>query len=74
MKALIDRCGYVARAYGQPFRGRLALLSALCGGREPCMRWDSMNHFFLINNMIVPGSTYFSLGMGRKKEEVLPGQ
>jgi multimeric flavodoxin WrbA len=32
--------------------------------------FDSINHFFLINEMIVPGSVYWNLGIGREKGEV----
>jgi multimeric flavodoxin WrbA len=27
--------------------------------------FDSMNHFFLIGQMIVPGSSYWNVGVGR---------
>jgi len=33
--------------------------------------FDSVNHFFLINEMIVPGSSYWNVGIGREKGEVL---
>jgi multimeric flavodoxin WrbA len=29
-----------------------------------------MNHFFLISEMIVPGSNYWNLALGREKGEV----
>ena len=32
--------------------------------------FDSINHFFLIGEMIVPGSTYWNVGIGREKGEV----
>jgi multimeric flavodoxin WrbA len=32
---------------------------------------DSINHFFLINEMIIPGSSYWNIGIGREKGEVL---
>jgi multimeric flavodoxin WrbA len=31
---------------------------------------DSINHFFLISQMIVPGSSYWNLGIGRAKGDV----
>jgi multimeric flavodoxin WrbA len=31
---------------------------------------DSINHFFLIGQMIVPGSSYWNMGIGRNKGEV----
>ncbi len=32
--------------------------------------FNSINHFFFINEMIVPGSSYWNLGIGRLKGEV----
>ncbi len=32
--------------------------------------FDAINHFFFINEMIVPGSSYWNLGIGRLKNEV----
>jgi multimeric flavodoxin WrbA len=32
--------------------------------------FDSINHFFLIGQMIVPGSSYWNMGIGRNKGEV----
>jgi multimeric flavodoxin WrbA len=32
---------------------------------------DSINHLFLMTQMIVPGSTYWNFGLGREPGEVL---
>jgi multimeric flavodoxin WrbA len=32
--------------------------------------FDAMNHFFLIGQMIVVGSSYWNIGIGREKGEV----
>ena len=32
--------------------------------------FDTLNHFFLITEMIVPGSTYWNIGYGREIGEV----
>jgi multimeric flavodoxin WrbA len=32
--------------------------------------FDTMNHFFLIGEMIVPGSSYWNIGIGREIGEV----
>ena len=32
--------------------------------------FDTINHFFLISEMIVPGSCYWNLGFGREPGEV----
>ena len=33
--------------------------------------FDSINHFFLINEMIIPGSSYWNDGIGREKGQVV---
>jgi multimeric flavodoxin WrbA len=32
--------------------------------------FDAINYFFLINQMIVPGSSYWNLGIGKDKGDV----
>jgi multimeric flavodoxin WrbA len=32
--------------------------------------FDAINHYFLISQIIVPGSSYWNVGIGRKKGEV----
>jgi multimeric flavodoxin WrbA len=32
--------------------------------------FDAINHFFLISQMIIPGSSYWNIGIGRKKGDV----
>ena len=32
--------------------------------------FDTLNHFFLITEMIVPGSCYWNIGIGREPGEV----
>lgn len=32
--------------------------------------FDSLNHFFLISEMIVPGSSYWNIGIGREVGDV----
>ncbi len=71
LKALIDRAGYVALANGGAFSGKIgaAVVAVRRGGATHA--FDSINHLFLISSMIVPGSLYWNLGMGRGKGEVL---
>jgi multimeric flavodoxin WrbA len=70
MKALIDRTGYVARANKQMFKRKVgaAVVAVRRAGGMPT--FDAINHFFLINQMIVPGSSYWNIGIGNKKGEV----
>jgi len=70
MKALIDRSGFVAKANGDILQRKLgaAVVAMRRGG---CIHaFDTLNHFFLIGQMIIPGSSYWNLGIGRNKGEV----
>lgn len=70
MKALIDRTGYVSRANGHLFKRKVgaAVVAVRRAGGMPT--FDAINHFFLINEMIVPGSSYWNIGLGDKKGDV----
>lgn len=70
LKALIDRSGMVARANGQ-------LLSRKVGAGVVAVRragslhaLATLQNFFLINDMVVTGSSYWNLGIGREPGEV----
>lgn len=70
MKALIDRSGFVSLANGGLFRRKLgAAVVAVRRGGE-IQAFDTINHLFLIAEMIVPGSSYWNMGVGREKGEV----
>lgn len=71
LKALIDRAGFVALANGGAFSGKIgaAVVAVRRGGATHV--FDTINHMFLISSMIVPGSLYWNLGMGRDKGQVL---
>lgn len=70
-KALIDRAGYVALANGGLLRRKIgvAVSAQRRGGGVHVM--DSINHLFLISEMIVPGSTYWNFGVGSAPGDVL---
>ena len=69
-KALIDRTGMVARANSNMFR-RKAGAAVVAARRAGAIHvFDSINHFFTIGEMIIPGSSYWNIGMGRQKGEV----
>ncbi|MBW1635241.1 MAG: flavodoxin family protein [Deltaproteobacteria bacterium] len=70
MKALIDRAGMVARANGNMFKRKLGAGVAVQRRAGAIHVFDSMNHFFLIGEMIVVGSSYWNIGVGREKGEV----
>ena len=70
MKALIDRAGFVARANNQLFKRKVGagIVAARRGGSIHA--FDSLNHFFLVREMIIPGSMYWNLGFGLDKGDV----
>ena len=70
-KALIDRAGLVARSNGNMFRRKLGAAIAVASWGGAIHAFDSMNHFFLIGEMLVVGSSNFNLGFGREKGQVL---
>lgn len=69
-KALVDRTGYVARANRHLFKRKVgaAVVAVRRAGGIPT--FDAINHYFLINQMIVPGSSYWNIGLGNKKGDV----
>jgi multimeric flavodoxin WrbA len=64
MKALIDRSGFVAMANDHMFRRKVgaAVVAVRRGGA--IHTFDTINHFFFINQMVVPGSDYWNVGIG----------
>ena len=70
MKALIDRCGMVARANDNMFARKVgaAVVAARRGGA--IHTFNSINHFFFISEMIVPGSFYWNMAFGKDKGDV----
>lgn len=63
MKALIDRCGYVLRPEME-LRRKVGAGIATARRAAAIHTFDSINHFFLINEMLVVGSSYWNDGYG----------
>jgi multimeric flavodoxin WrbA len=70
MKALIDRAGFVARANDDLFKRKVGAAVVAVRRAGAMHTFDSLNHFFLIGQMIIPGSSYWNIGIGRAKGEV----
>jgi len=70
MKALIDRAGIVTRVNDNLLKRKVgaAIVAVRRGGAIHA--YDSINHFFLISQMIVPGSSYWNFGIGRNIGDV----
>lgn len=71
LKALLERAGFVAIANEHAFSGKIgaAVVAVRRGGATHA--FDSINHMFQISRMIIPGSTYWNIGIGLDKEDVL---
>jgi multimeric flavodoxin WrbA len=69
-KALIDRAGFVSRANGEMFRRKVGAAVVAVRRCGQIHAFDTINHFFLIGQMVVPGSSYWNMGLGRQKGDV----
>ncbi len=70
MKALIERCGMVSRANGDLFRRKVGAGVVAVRRAGAYHVFSSLNAFFLIGQMIIPGSSYWNIGRGRNPGEV----
>lgn len=69
-KALIERAGMVGRANDNMFKRKIgsAVVAVRRGGAIHA--FDSINHFFTIEEMIIVGATYWNIGIGREAKAV----
>ena len=70
-KAFIEVAGYALRGAGNPLRRKVGAAVVAVRRAGAVNAFDSLNHFFLINEMIIPGSSYWNIGIGREKGDVL---
>lgn len=63
-KALIDRLGYVGRANPEMLRRKVGAGVIAVRRAGAIHALDTINHLFFISEMIVPGSSYWNLGIG----------
>ena len=70
IKALIDRAGLVAKVNGDMFKRKVGAAVVAVRRAGAIHVFSSINYFFLINQMIVPGSSYWNLGVGHDKGDV----
>ena len=67
LKAVIDRAGFVCRANGNLLKNKVGAAVVAVRRAGAIHAFDSINHFFLISEMIIPGSSYWNIGFGLKK-------
>jgi len=70
LKALVDRAGLVTVVNGRLLKHKIgaSVVAHRRGGATHVM--DSINHMFLMSQMIVPGSIYWNFGVGMEKGDV----
>ena len=68
--ALLHRVGYVSRQNDNFLRRKVG--AAIAVGRRAGQNFTlaQINYFFLLSEMIIPGSTYWNMAFGRQKGEV----
>ncbi len=71
MRALIERCGFVGRANDYMLKRKVgsSVVAVRRAGAIPA--FSSMNLFLHYMQMILPGSSYWNIGIGRDPGEVL---
>jgi len=70
MKALIDRAGFVNRANGDFLKRKVGAAVTVARRAGSIHAFDTINHFYLINDMMIPGSSYWNIGLGKEKGAV----
>jgi multimeric flavodoxin WrbA len=70
LKALIDRAGMTAKANGDMYKRKVGAAVVAVRRAGSVHVFDSINHFFLISQMIIPGSNYWNMGIGMDKGDV----
>jgi multimeric flavodoxin WrbA len=70
LKALIDRAGFVAGANGGLLRHKVGAAVVAVRRAGSIHVFDSINHLFTISQMIIPGSSYWNIGMGLDEGDV----
>lgn len=71
MKALIDVSGYVTRGNGHLLRRKVGVAVIVERRGGALHAFETINNFFLINQMIVPGSSYWNFAFGGAPGDVL---
>jgi multimeric flavodoxin WrbA len=66
MRAFIERTGMVARANGDLYQRKAGAGVVAVRRAGAIHAFNSLNHFFTIGQMIVVGSSYWNIGIGRE--------
>ena len=69
VKALIDRAGMISIANGYALKRKVGAGVVAVRRAGATNVFDAINKFFFINQLIVPGSVYWNLGVGLERED-----
>jgi multimeric flavodoxin WrbA len=70
IKALIERCGMVSTANGGLLKRKVGAAVVAVRRAGAVRAFDTLNHLFQHQQMIVVGSSYWNVGIGRNPGEV----
>ena len=70
MKALMERAGMVSKMNRDLLRRKIGAAVVAVRRAGAIHVFDTLNHFFFISQMIVPGSSYWNVGVGLEIGEV----
>ena len=70
IKALIERCGMVSLANGGLLKRKVGAAVVAVRRAGAVRTFDTLNHLFLHGQMIVAGSSYWNVGIGREPGQV----
>lgn len=70
LMALLDRAGYVSRANGNLFSRKIGGPIAVARRAGHNFTYAQLLMWYMINDMIVPGSTYWNVALAREAGEV----
>ncbi len=70
MMSLLDRAGYISRFNGHLFSRKLGGPVTVARRAGQNFTYAQLAYWFTINDMIVPGSTYWNVAFGTKKGDV----
>jgi multimeric flavodoxin WrbA len=70
IKAVIERCGMVSIANGGLFKRKVGAAVVAVRRAGAVRTFDTLNHLFLHGQMIIAGSTYWNVGIGRDPGQV----
>lgn len=71
VKALLEVAGYSIGGGKKSLKHKIGAAVIAVRRDGAIHSFDTINHFFLINQMIIPGSTYWNMAIGKNKGDVL---